>query len=514
MNYLRFSVERCVPRLALWVLCLFLLNACAFVPKSIRDRIESLSLNSSTSSNEQGLVINNDKSSWSYMQYDLSTVLANDDSSKEEFDSRFYFIPPVKIHRSKVNSIEALPNSNGVFTGGQDGNIFEIVPEYVEHSRRGEGVSSELRTKFRLLAKSPRPILALSVSSDGKYLAVAQFSLVSIINLSNRKVEAQFNRVKGRILSLEWGAKNSHLLLGRANGDVFNWNIGEDVTRASDSTNALELYETEPSPVVGIVLHPSGRAFFVALQGGGVYLVRLLRTEQELGLKDSIRPSGMTQGKFVVPVGRVLGQINDMDLDQKSEELIVSGSEGKIYRWRLRGLRSLFSYPTGSDSTGFISLIHPKNTTFDVAAYKRPLPILSTLGRNLRIRFWCAKDSVYERVEPTQSVFLEEEEEDDSLEDGFKIRSSEDQMLEKLKQEMLSELSSDSVSTNEPNDLSPGLIAETPRFIEPAMAGRYARGSGILWIGEKSGNLIGFDVSSFLSSAPVQLQLRNVCKLR
>jgi WD40 repeat protein len=359
---------------------------------------------------------------------------------------------------------------------------------------------------------------------------VSQFSQISIINLETREIDARLHRVKGRILSMAWGINSRLLLLGRANGDVFSWNLGEDISRSADTTNVLEFYETTPSPVVSIVFHPSGRAFFVALQSGSIYLIRLVRTERELGLRLDLNNQGLKEGKYVVRVGRVPSNVNDMILDPKTEELLVSCADGSVYRWRLRGLRKAFPYPTGSDSTGFISLVHPshggelsrflfdQNSDMETGENldsdtQKSEALLLTLGRNLRLRFWCTSEEVYERIEPTSAILYQDDHDGDGRTSGLRLKSSEDDIIDQLRRDLLAEIEEGPEKPDNKRDAPLlGLVSETAPFLETVIAGKYSKSSGIIWVGEKTGVLIGFDVLGFLSSNSMKSQVKNVCK--
>ncbi|HMO18304.1 MAG TPA: hypothetical protein PKA63_06285 [Oligoflexia bacterium] len=450
---------------------------------------------------------------------DIEGLVSLDDSSPYEFGSRNYLLSPQPLHNGRINIIEvaqAYLKADGerlpeiIYTGGQDGSVYELVLGQSD-SGMGNFQNGISFKSISLLISSKRPVLSLAVSPDRNYLAVSQFSRISIIDLTQRKLVTQFGRVKGRVNAMAWHPSGTSLLLGRANGDIFNWNIGSDFERAADSTDALELYETESSPVVKIEYHPSGRAVFVALQSGTVYLVRLVRTERELGLRlDPMRP-GMVQGKYVVKVGSLPQQLNDMLLDQDSEELMASGSDGSVYRWGLRGLRRRTPFPLGSDSAGFISLASSKNSSYR---------IISSLGRNLRLRFWCATEEAYEIFEPTSLVLKSESGDSDS---ASRIVSEEDELIARLKDELMTELGAGAKNEdiNADATLTPdrvlehralGLIAQSPRFLDTVQVGRYAGSSGILWIAVKSGSLVGFDVSSYLSSSEFGLQAGKVCR--
>lgn len=434
----------------------------------------------------------------------LEDVLAAYDRSGKEGILRPYFLQPVRLHAGRVNVIEDVDSTSRIYTGGQDGKVYEVS---LKEDLNGKNVLVS-----KILAEGSRPIHGLSASPDGKYLAVSQFSVISVINIQNRTIEAQFHRVKGRILSMAWDVNSSMLLLGRANGDIFSWNIGDDVSKASDSTNVLEFYETNPSPVIKMVFHPSGRAFFAALQSGSVYLIRLVKTERDLGLRLDTSKPGVKQGKYVVLVGKIPSSINDMILDVSTDQLLVSGADGSIHRWRLRGLRKALPYPTGSDSTGFISMIHPgfSHTQELQEEESSTNSVLGTLGRNLRIRLWCTEDEVYELEQPTSSVIKKSDL--DIGQPELQLKSSEDDILDQLKKELFAEIANTETLTPEKEKVVQGLIIESPRFLETVIAGRYSGSRGIIWIGEKTGALVGFDVKGFLSSNQSKTLISNVCR--
>lgn len=502
---------------------LFLVTMCACVVCVLPTGCSSSkTMTPSSLPQEKELRVVKKKEEFPFLEVNLDEILANIGPSQFEINSKDFFLPPVKIHSGRINVIEEVLSRRKVFTGGQDGKIFEAQVGYDSDGTPG--------VKVALLASGSRPILALSASPDGRYLAASQFSQVSIINLESREIVARLHRVKGRILSMAWGINSRLLLLGRANGDVFSWNLGEDISKSADTTNVLEFYETTPSPVVSIVFHPSGRAFFVVLQSGSIYLIRLVRTERELGLRLDLNNKGLKEGKYVVRVGRVPSTVNDMILDPKTEELLVSCADGSVYRWRLRGLRKAFPYPTGSDSTGFISLVHQPHegevsksmfygdsnqgtgeySNFDI---EKREAFLLTLGRNLRLRFWCTSEEVYERIEPTSAILYRDEDDANEGSSGLRLKSSEDDIIDQLRRDLLAEIEEgpkDSDSKKEIELL--GLVSETAQFRETVIAGKYSKNSGIIWVGEKTGVLIGFDVLGFLSSNSMKSQVKNVCK--
>jgi WD40 repeat protein len=198
------------------------------------------------------------------------------------------FLPLTKA----ATAVAAAPSGNKLYLGTDDGDIFELVWDRPSN-----------RLSKRRILESNRPILALSLSPDGSRLAFSQYSFVGILDLIQSELSAELTLVDGRILSLAWDQTADFLALGRANGDAFVWNARDN------SSRELEKYSGATSPIIGLEFHPKARALFVMERGGGLYLWRVLRTEYQLGLRDTTAEIDRAlQGRMVVTIGYLPGQ--------------------------------------------------------------------------------------------------------------------------------------------------------------------------------------------------------------
>lgn len=381
-------------------------------------------------------------------------------------------------HEGAISSLAV--TKTGIISGSEDGRVMLHV-----RGERGE-------YSHRTLAVGKRPILALSVSPDGYYLAVAQFSLVSLIDLRNFELISQMTQVKGRILSLAWHPTQESLLFGRLDGNVFSWKLADQLEYSYNSTNYLEVYETESAPVIKLVFHPSARAFFAATQTGGVFVVRLKKTEAELGIGGVPGKNGVIpEGKYVLRFAKVPGQINDAGLGANGTEFYALSSEGLIYSWGIRGLIVAPTISLPKDSVATISRVN-----LGMEEIKMPFAFLST-GRSLRIRLWCSGAEYYESPQPTSDV-IRGEEGDISVKSGD---LTEDELISLLLDKSASK-SSDLLNPaySERSPEVRGLIFQSPSFINSSSVVEFDSENGILWLGDKTGKMIRLDATTFVQS--------------
>ena len=281
-------------------------------------------------------------------------------------------------HIGPINAIDVSGKGDRLITGGQDGQVYEFV------SRTDSG--GLRRFERKKLLGGVRPVLALSLSPDGKKLAVAQFSSVTIVDLEEGEISAQLSRVIGQILALDWDPRGESVVLGRANGDVFLWNLQGSPYAGSDNDNALEVYQAATSPIVGLSFHPSGRAFFAAEREGRVNFWRILRTERELGLRDELALSDQNRrGATQIPLGQIPGQIATLWLSPDGVDLYAMSLEGVVYSWRVRGLQLGPSIELGSDSSlAFIG-------GFERLRVPARAPVFYAAGRGGYFGIWCRR---------------------------------------------------------------------------------------------------------------------------
>jgi len=347
------------------------------------------------------------------------------------------------IHRGGINALLVKSSGKEAFTGGVDGQVL------LNRLDTSSGVPT-LETE--LLLKGSKPILALALSPNEKFLAVSQWSLVTLYDLENHSIVSQLSKVRGRITALAWDPKGELLALGRANGDIFVWEFGEDISYAADSESNLETYIGNSSPVTALIFHPLGRTLISAEQSGAVNMWRLLRTERELQLRGDDLASEQSANKVMRRnVASVNARVEDLWLDPDGSYLYIGASNGNIYGRKLRGLVADAPILGGDD--GLISL-----TGVSLPWSIAPSPVLSpaenllvTSGRQHRVKFWCKYAAIKQGPEAISQIDT--------------------------------------------------ALAESPSFLEPVTRLRVAPKSQTLWAVQKTGKLIIFD-SRKLFNAP------------
>jgi len=392
-------------------------------------------------------------------------------------------------HEGNINAIDV--RNTDIITGAQDGKV-------ILHQKLASG--SYLNST---LALGRTPIIALSVSPDGRYVAIAQFSVISIVDLKNFELMTQMTQVKGRILSLAWHPDQESILFGRVDGNVFLWKLADEIEYSFNSSSALEVYETESAPVTKLIFHPSNRAFFAATLTGGVFVVRLKKTEKELGIDNVGRKSTeIAEGKYVLRFAKVSGQINDSGLSANEENLYVVSSEGIIYSWTIRGLVSAPTISLPKDSVATLARVK-------VEPQSASMPFLYlTTGRSLRLRFWCTGSDYYEATEPTSDVIKD----DSRVENRKSGDLSEDELISLLLNKTSNkagDLLSPSYSQSSPE--VKGLIFQSPGLRNSASVVKFDSENGILWLGDKTGKIVRFDAFSFVNSSYFVPLIREQC---
>lgn len=387
--------------------------------------------------------------------------------------------------RGDVNAIALDPSGkkSDVFVGGQDGSLVKVSPK---------------NGSYKLIARGEKPIISLSVSPDGKYLAVSQFSLVSLVDLGTLNIIAQLTQVKGRILSLAWHPKSEYLLIGRADGSVMAWNLPEDKRYAENSTDSLEIYETESSPVTHVRFHPSGRAFFAANQLGGVFLVRLRKTEKELGI-DEVRSTFafMDEGTYVVKIAKTAGPINEFFLTSDGEKFFTISNDGSVESWLVRGLQPQPVILLDKDSA--LSLNYFKGAQDKIGH-------IITTGRALKVKIWCSRGDVYTPLKPTDQV-VNDTAASDSQFDSTNL--SEDDLIKFLEQKTKTVSEQFLIKTRENGDK--GLLFSSTALKESISEVEVSDSTGLMWIGEKTGKIVSFDVKGLLATREFSVKVNTIC---
>lgn len=400
--------------------------------------------------------------------------------------SRFVTFP---AHDGAVNSLVVSKDGLHAFSGGQDGSV---VYSTIIRSRTARSDSTARFTvESRVLMTGDKPVLAIALSHDEQKIAVAQFSSVAIYDRQSGMIERRLTRVKGRILSLAWDPRDELLAFGRANGEVFIWNIKRGAGAGRDNIDALETYSVGGSPIVSLTFHPSGRAFIAATRNGALIFWQLLRTASELGLRD---PNAKTDeenvGRTRAGFGSVPSGIGDIWLTSDARGLFVAARDGTVYRWKIRGLRRKEPIVVGSDSV--FSLRGLEVPSFG-NSYK-PYELLVTSGRGQRLKFWCQEPGDSELLEARTAGISQVLVVDES---GLPVNPPPGVLPSAQSPERAAELAAERERLQS-EEIPDWFIGQTKLFRNPLTLLRGGERAPLLWAAEKTGNLLAFDADTLL----------------
>ena len=467
------------------LLLLLTLNSCWILPKEV-----SRSIYFQVPARSQDLIPDKNSKFVGFVP-DKEVLNTEEEQSPLEFSSRDYFSKGHQVALAKPNVLDTYKDGQTI-VGYHDGSVYIV--------------KKDLKGDFykRLIAKGTSQILSLKISPDQKYLAVSQFSVVTIINLDDFTIVAQLHRVKGRILKLSWSPDSSVLLLGRANGDVFSWKLEDNIKYTLDSLDVLELYETEPSPVVDIIFHPSGRAFFVALENGGLFLVRLIQTEIDLGLREEGKEYEIDKGSYIKKFGMIPNGISKMAILPEREEIVILSIAGVVSRWRIRGLVQTEEIEIGSESSTFVALYEKELTGlgFDITA---------SIGRSLRLKLSCLSKNYINLVKPTTDILKSEEINTPTNSNKRSSLSIDD---EALIRELNSEIKRNEIEKkidNKARGKDLNLIVESPKYLESISVMELDKNTGELWVGGKSGIMSSFNLKKYMELPAILSRTQSIC---
>ena len=280
------------------------------------------------------------------------------------------------VHSGEVNSIVVTGDGSTIYSGGEDGAVRQTDITPTKSSKSKPKTSAMIRTLFQ----GERQILALALSADEHLLAFARFSAIYIYDLRTSSVTVQLTKVDGRITSLAFDPRGNALAIGRSDGKAFVWNFGGVDAVDANNRQRLEEYVGGTSPVIRVQFHSSGRALFVAERTGSIDVWRILQTEREAGIRDDDaqldqRLAGNKRTSTAIPSGR----LEDLWISSTSDEFVASTSDGKLYRFKTRGLKFM--------GQGDVA----KDPLFTVTGLGGGL--LGVTGREPRLQLWClAKD--------------------------------------------------------------------------------------------------------------------------
>jgi WD40 repeat protein len=418
-------------------------------------------------------------------------------------------------HQGEINALVISKDGTRAYTGGNDGSVISssIIKPDSENKQdmRNPSAAAHWQMRVQTLLEGSKPISALALSPNERYLGIAQFSAIFVFDLQEMKLLFRMSRITGQFPSLRWDPRGELLLFGRTSGESYVWHVFSGKAAGEDSLDAIEQYgDAGGGSIIDLLFHPSGRAFIAAEQTGGLTFWRLLRTESELGLRDdSAEEDQGRQGNERVSIGKVPAIIEDLWLGQNAEELYVSAVDGNIYRWKMRGLELGPKFEVGADSVGSIQGINLKPKSHTSRGSNNIGRFLITTGRGQQIKFWCRprtfndddKDAETRRVPIINSK---------SSADSDPNRNQTQIIGGRIVLPEESPPAVPPVGTKVvPAAQTEGfLVAQTEAFKDPSSLLRANEHTAVLWAVQKKGNLLIFDAGPLLSSLAAKCPLK------
>lgn len=247
--------------------------------------------------------------------------------------------------------------------------LFSISPYIMEVFSNGKVIKKQLDSgRSQLLGKVPVPFTAVTVDPISGFLAYGNAEKVEILNLSDMKTRFTLKKIHSKVLSLDFHPAGEILLIGGADGKVYQWKFrqAEEATTRKDLETSLERYVGHPSSVKVVKYHPYGRLFFSGDWNG--FLNAWLPYEED---KIAARPATpLFRGSiFTEKSVRVSGtRVGDDEISHlipslDGEHLLVGTTNGRVQVWKTRGFRSLGEVAT-THGLLYDLVINPKGGSF------------------------------------------------------------------------------------------------------------------------------------------------------
>ena len=405
------------------------------------------------------------------------------------------------VHKKEITALDVSADGSKAYTGGEDGSIVRTTLA----GAGGRGTEWGGRVVVETIFSAKKPILALSVAPNQGSLAIAQVSSVKVLNLETGAIDSELHTVRGRITTLAWSPDSSALVLGRSNGDVFLWRVSSAARRSSSTV--LETYEGSRSPIVALLFHPTGKAFFAVERNRRVSLWRLIDTEREMGLRDDLENDIHLPEKKPkrLSLSNPPERIEDFWLDQASEVLFATGGDGSVERWRMRDFAQLPKLSLSTDAIPELSGFSVQLTQSD--GVPRKTKVMVAGKRDQTLLFWCFSDKVPEVPQlvsgqcPDQPVSVP----------AVPLTASVTWSLQPPTGQPVNIFP---VAVAPPAVLFPAVeLLQSEAFKLPISRIAVGRQSAILWVAGKSGSLSAFN-TKMLTQEPVWLQRGRNCRER
>lgn len=396
-------------------------------------------------------------------------------SQRQILNQRFY---SALIHQGQVTALVVSHDGRTAYSVGKDGYLYQIQLPLKNTS--GGFVGS---VRKRAILRSDAAISAVSLSPSGKYLAIAQFSRVLVLDTENYNIVLEQTKAKGRISKISWDPFNELIAMGMVDGDVYIWQFQEQLRGKKSQTQYLELYDAAFSPIVGLKFHPLGRSLFVAEQDGVLHLWRILRTEKDLGLWDDSNYLDIEAGaNYRASVFQIQRRIDSLDISTDGKRIFVALDGGDIFVLRTRGAgRQYKDLPIGEDSVFDLAAFDLKNNKGEVSK------LLAASDRGQKLKIYCQVPMVYSSA-------------------GVDVRdlnvtgidNQKNKEIDILMPQITVNQSSSANGVNSSRAQVAALVAQSDRFKNPISIISKGVGGSVLWLAQKTGNLMVFDLENLL----------------
>ena len=204
---------------------------------------------------------------------------------------------------------------------------------------------------YKLLSVQPEPDL-LAMRPEKLLLAASYKSVVRLFSLATNTELASLSQIRAKITSLAFNPSGKSLLLGAADGRVYQWNYylllgsaGKEITEKTRE-RIVESYIGHSSVVSAVAYHPFGRIFFSGDWQGGLSAWQNYSADVFAGEYDQNLFGDRFFAEKSVRMASSRGDRKGLDhlfVSPDGQALISGAQDGTLELWKVRGLKSVAS---------------------------------------------------------------------------------------------------------------------------------------------------------------------------
>ncbi len=239
--------------------------------------------------------------------------------------------------------------------------------------RKGEllGWDSKLSKAYKLFQLKYSPDLACYSSTAG-LLGFASSRGLEVYSLSPPKLIGSLRkeRLKSKIVALDFDSQAHSLLIGAADGRIYQWNFRGAGTSdwffaksESEREKELQSYIGHSTVVSAVVFHPQAQVFFSADWSGAIFAWLPYDSDRFSGFYDKSFFGDRFFAEQVVKMrGAQAGQVGveQLRVSSDGEFLLAAYQDGTLELWKVRGFKRVYGikahqgliYDLALDATG------------------------------------------------------------------------------------------------------------------------------------------------------------------